>query len=34
MHVGKGKQCYLNEGGKKKKASKKKKPAKKTTRSY
>ena len=29
MHVGKGKQCYLNQGDKKKKASKKKKPTKK-----
>jgi len=30
MHVGKGKQCYLNEGTGKKKKKKKKK----TTRSY
>ena len=28
MHVGKGKQCYLNEGSKKKKAKKKKKTTK------
>ena len=32
MHVGKGKQCYLNEGGKKKKKPKKKKA--KSNRSY
>ena len=32
MHVGKGKQCYLNEGGGKKKKPKKKKA--KSNRSY
>jgi hypothetical protein len=33
MHVGKGKQCYLNEGNKKKKKTKKKRKTK-TGRSY